>query len=242
MLNQPFGLLDNHLGNLNMPACGFVKSRAHHFAAHRPTHVGDFFWTLIDQQHDQIAFRVVGCYRLGDILQQHRFTRPGWRHDQRPLAFAQWCNKVDDPTGIVLFRRIIHFHEQALVGIQRRQIVKMNFVANLFRFLEVDRVHLEQCKIPLTVFRAADITFHSIAGLQSELADLAGTHINIIRPGQIIGIWRSQEAEPVGHHFHHAFTNDVDITCGQAFQNCKHQFLLAQHTGIFNFKLFCRTE
>src|ERR1043166_4861108 len=46
------------------------------------------FVPLVDQQHDQEAFRVVNRDRVGDVLQQHRLARARLRHDEGALAFA----------------------------------------------------------------------------------------------------------------------------------------------------------
>jgi len=45
---------------------------------HRPEHVGDFFRPLIDQQYDDVAFRVILTDAQSDLLEQHRLASP-WR-------------------------------------------------------------------------------------------------------------------------------------------------------------------
>src|SRR5215213_5592782 len=59
MLEQALCLLDYHLGDLHMARGRFVEGRGDHLAFHRALHVGDFLRPLVDQQHDQEAFRVV---------------------------------------------------------------------------------------------------------------------------------------------------------------------------------------
>jgi hypothetical protein len=46
------------------------------------------FWPLVDQQNDQITFRMICGDRLRNILQQNSFTRSGRSHDQAALPLA----------------------------------------------------------------------------------------------------------------------------------------------------------
>src|SRR5512136_1021477 len=71
VLDQALRFLDDHLGDLNMARGGLVEGRGNHLAMHRALHVGHFLGTLVDQEHDQIAFRVVGGDGVSDILQDH---------------------------------------------------------------------------------------------------------------------------------------------------------------------------
>ncbi len=140
VLDQPFGLFDHHLGDLNVAHGGFVEGRRHDFAVHRALHVRHFFRALIDQKHDQIAFRVIGGHRLGDVLQEHRLARARRRDDQRALSLADRRNDIDDARRQILSSRILHFELQALVGIERRQIIEVDLMSGLLRVFEVDFV------------------------------------------------------------------------------------------------------
>ena len=97
MLDQALGLFDHHLGDLNMAHGGFVESRGHDLALHRALHVRHFFRPLVDQKDDQIAFRMIGGDRLGDVLQEHRLAGARRRDDQGALALADRRNDIDDP-------------------------------------------------------------------------------------------------------------------------------------------------
>ena len=57
MLDQALGLLDDHLGDLHVARCGLVEGGRDHLALHRALHVGHLLGPLVDEQHDQIAFR-----------------------------------------------------------------------------------------------------------------------------------------------------------------------------------------
>ena len=118
----------------------------------------------------------------------------------------------------------------------------MHLVAGLVRILEIDRVDLEQCKVPLAFLRAPDLTFHRIAGAQGEAPDLARADIDVIGAGKIIRIRRAQEAEAVLQHLDDPLADDLDFARCQALQDGEHQFLLAQRAGILNLQLFGNDE
>ncbi len=215
MLDKALGLLDHHFGNLDVPHRRLVEGRGNDLALHRALHVGDFFRPLVDEQHDQIAFGMVGGDRLRDVLQEHRLAGAGRRDDQGALALADRRDDVDDAGGKVLLGRIFDLELQPLVGIERRQIVEMDLVADLLRVLEIDRIDLEQREIALALFGAADQTLDRVAGAQAEAADLRGRDIDVVGTGEIIGVGRTQEAETVLQHFDHALADDLDVAAGE---------------------------
>ena len=88
VLDQALGLLDHHLGDLHVARGGLVEGGADDFALHRALHVGDFFRTLVDQQHDEHDFGMIGGDGVGDVLQQHRLAGARRSDDQAALAFA----------------------------------------------------------------------------------------------------------------------------------------------------------
>src|SRR5690606_6297457 len=141
---------------------------------------------------------------------------------------------VDDTSALVLYRRIVDLHLQSTVGIKRRQVIEMNLVSRLLRLLEIDRVHLEQGKVPLTFLRAADMPLDGITSAQAEPPDLARAHIDVIRSRKVVGIRRAQKAESVLQNFHNALADYVDVTGSQALQDRKHQLLLTHRAGIFD--------
>jgi hypothetical protein len=115
---------------------------------------------------DQVAFGVIGLDRMRDVLQQHRLARPRRRHDQRTLAFADRGHQVDDPGRAILDRRILDFHLQALIGIERREVVEGDLVLGARRFLEVDLRDVGQREIALVLARGHDHALDGIAGSQ----------------------------------------------------------------------------
>ncbi len=183
MLDQPLCLLDHHFGDGDVARGRFVESRAHDFAANRAGHVGDLFRTLIDQQDDEVDFRVIRRDGMRDVLQHHRLAGPGRGDDEAALALAERRDQVDHPGRQVLLRRHLDLELQAPVGIERRQIVEVDPVADLVRILEVDGVDLEQREVALAFFRAADLAVEGVAGAQAEAADLRGRDIDVIGAG-----------------------------------------------------------
>ena len=97
--------------------------------------------------------------RVRDVLHQHGFAGARRRHDQRALAFADRRDDVDNPCRKVFSGRVFELEAEALVRKQRRQIVEIDLVLGLFRIFEIERVDLQQRKIALALFRAADVAF-----------------------------------------------------------------------------------
>jgi probable HAF family extracellular repeat protein len=61
VLDEPLGLLDDHLGDLHVALRRLVEGRRDHLAVDRSLHVGDLLGPLVDEQHDQVDLRVVGA-------------------------------------------------------------------------------------------------------------------------------------------------------------------------------------
>jgi hypothetical protein len=67
---------------------------------------------------------------------------------------------------------IFDFHTQLLIGVKRRQIVKMNLGARCIWMVKIDRFHFHQSKITLVILWASDVTFHRIACFQAKFLNL----------------------------------------------------------------------
>ena len=160
---------------------------------------------------------------MRDVLQQHGLAGARRRDDQGALALADRRDDVDDAGGEILLGRILDFELQPLVGIERRQIVEMDLVADFLRILEIDRIDLEQREIALAFLRAADQALDGVAGAQAEAADLRGRDVNIVGTGEIIRVGRAQKAEAVLQHLDDAFADDLDLAAGELLQNREHQ-------------------
>ena len=237
MLDQALGLFDHHLGDLNVAHRRLVEGRGNHFALHRALHVGDFFGTFVDQQHDQIALRMIVRDRVGDVLQEHGLAGARRRHDQGALAFADRRDDVDNARRQILFGRILVFHLQPLVRIERRQIVEIHLVTGLFGVFEIQRIDLEQREVALAFLGAANVAVDGIAGAQAEAADLRGRDVDVVRARQIIGFGRAQEAEAVRQYLDHAFADDIGLARRELLEDAEHQLLLAHRRRILDLEL-----
>ena len=236
VLNQSFRLLDHHFGDLNVACRRLIEGRGNNFALHRAAHVGHFFRPLIDQQHDQVAFRMVLFDRSRNILQQHGLTRPRRRNDQGALALADRRHDIDNAARPVFLRGIAAFHLHPLFGIKRGQVIEVDFLAGLFRLLEIDLRHVGQRKIALIVLRRRDRALNRVTGPDIRLFKHFRADIDVIRAGQIVGFRRAQEAEAIGQHFQNALARDLDFAIGQLFQDREQHVLRAQRRGVLDFK------
>ena len=46
----------------------FIKGRINHFALNRALHVSNFFRAFVNQQHDQLDFRIIFTDGTGDLF------------------------------------------------------------------------------------------------------------------------------------------------------------------------------
>ncbi len=236
MFDQAFRLLDHHLGHLNVARGGLVEGGRDHLALHRALHVGDFLRALVDQEHDQVAVGVVGGDRLGDVLEDDRLAGARLRGDERALAHAQRRHDVDHPAGLVLDGGVLEFEDEALGGIERRQIVEMDLVLAGVGILEIDGRDLQQREIALAVLGAPDRSLDGVARPQAEAADLRGRDVDVVGAGEIVRFRAAQEAEAVLEDFEHAVAGDLDIAFGELLEDGEHHVLLAHGRRVFDFE------
>ncbi len=238
VFDQALGLLDHHFGDLHVARGRLVEGRGNHLALDRALHVGDFLRPLVDQQHDEEHLGVIGGDGVRDVLQQHGLAGARRRHDQRALAFADRRHDVDDAGREILLGRILVFHLQPFVRIERRQIVEVDFVLGLLGVFEVERVDLEQSEIAFAFLRRADVAVDGVAGAQAETADLAWADVDVVGAGEVVRFRRAQKAEAVGQHFDDAFADDVDLLRRQLLEDGEQQLLLAHGAGVLDFVFF----
>src|SRR6185312_1035960 len=167
----------------------------------------------------------------------HRLAGARRRHDDAALAFAQRRDEVDDARRQILLGGIVKLERQLLLGIERRQIVKIDAVAELVRLVEIDLVDLEQREIALAILGRTDLPFDGVAGPETEAADLARAHIDVVRARQVIGFGRAQEAEAVLQHFEYAVAIDRLIIVGEGLQDREHHVLLAERGRVLDLQL-----
>ena len=232
VLDQAFGALDHHFGDLHVPAGRFVEGGGDDFATHGTAHFRDFFRTLVDEQHEQHHVRVVGRNGVGDVLQHHGLTGLGRRDEEPPLALADGRDDVDDAAGEVFLGLDVAFELERLVGVQRREVLEQDLVLGGLGRLTVDLVELGHRRVTLAVLGRANLAFDLVAGVQVETTDLRRRHVDVVGVRQVRGFGRPQKAEAIRQHFQHAVAVDALAPLRQRFQDGENQLLLAKTVGV----------
>src|ERR1700674_2080018 len=228
VLDQSLSFFNYHFRDLHVPGGGLVEGRGDDFALDRALHVGDFFRALVDQQHHQHDFRVIRSIRVCHVLQQHGFAGARRRDNEAALSLAERREQVHDARADILARG---FKLQALLRIQRRQVVEQNLVAGLVGRLEIDRLDFDERKIFLALMGRAHLAADGVAGFQVELADLRWRHVNVVRPGQVVVVGRAQEAVAVREDLQHTLGEDVSFFFTLCLQDLEDEILFAESAG-----------
>ena len=169
ILNQSPRLLDDHLCHLNMTTGRFVEGGGDHLSTDIPLHVRHFFGAFVDQQHHQIHIRMIGCDGIGDQLQDDGLTGPGRSHDQAALSLTDRGHQIDD-SGLDDIG--IGLHQEAIIGIERGEVIEHDLRVDIFRILVIDGIDLEQGKVPFTFLGGAYLSLDDGTGDQSKTSDL----------------------------------------------------------------------
>jgi len=170
---------------------------------------------------------MVGGDGVGDGLHEHGLAGAGRGDDEAALPLADGRQQVQHPAGQIVRRRL---QLDALVGVDRGQVVEEDLVPHLAGMLEVDRLDLDQGEVALPFLRGTDLARDGVAGAQVELADLGGRHVDVVRPGQVVVVGRAEETEAVGQDLQHALGEDQAAFLGLRLQDLEDQLLLA-HAG-----------
>ena len=148
--------------------------------------------------------------------------RPRW-----PLPMRR--QQVEHARRQVL-RALERLELDALLRVERRQVLEEDLVARLLGRLEVDRLDLDEREVALAVLRRPDDAGHRVAGVQIELADLRRRDVDVVGAGQVVVVGRTQEPEAVGQRLEHALREDQPALLGPRPQDLEDQLLLA-HAG-----------
>src|SRR4029077_8974910 len=161
----------------------FVESRADDFAFYSALHVGDFFRTLINEQHDERYFRVVDGNRIGHGLQHHGLSRAWRSDDQTALAFAYRAKQIQHTAGHIFLGS---FHLQPPLRIERREVIEEDFVPRHFRIFEIYGFHFDQFEVTLAVLGWTDLAGDGVSRAEIKLANLRRRNVNIVRARKIV--------------------------------------------------------
>ncbi len=145
------------------------------------------------------------------------------RHDEAALALADGRDEVEDARGEV--RRL---EADALLRVERRQVVEEDLLARDVRVLEVDGLDLDEGEVPLAFLRRADLARDRVARAQAELPDLGRRDVDVVRAREVVVLGSAQEAEAVRQHLENALREDEAEALGLRLQDLEDQLLLAQ--------------
>src|SRR2546426_1167884 len=121
------------------------------------------------------------------------------------LALADRGDDVDDAAGDVFLALHVALELEALVRVQRREVLEQDLVLGSLRRVGVDLVDLHQREVALAVLGRANLALDRIARVQVEAPDLRGADVDIVRAREVGSVGRAQEAEAVRQHFQRAF-------------------------------------
>ena len=88
-------LFKHNASNLHMAFCRLIKSRCNNFCLHTTSHICNFFRTFINQKHNHICFRMVGCNGISNIFHQDSLTSLRLCNNERTLAFTDRREEIN---------------------------------------------------------------------------------------------------------------------------------------------------
>ena len=150
------------------------------------------------------------------VLQQDGLAGAGRRYDQRALTLTDGAQHVHDARRQVA---VVVLELEALVRMQRHQVVVKGGALEVVRRLEVDRLNFDHGEVALAVLGWADLTDDRVASAQVELADLRRGHVDVVVARQVALRGAAQEAEAVGQHFENALGHNAAVALDLGLKN-----------------------
>ncbi len=114
------------------------------------------------------------------------------------------------------------------VGMQRRQVVEADLLAELVGVLEVDRLDAKQGEVALVFLGRPDLAGDDGAGLEAEAADLAGGDVDVVRAREVVVVGAAEEAEAVGEDFEGPLAVHQAVLLDPLLEDLEDQVLLLQ--------------
>ena len=128
------------------------------------------------------------------------------------------------------------FHLDALLRVERREVVEEDLVARFFGRLEVDGFDLDEREILFAFVRRAHVAADGVAGLEVEFADLRGRDVDVVGAGQVVVIGGAEEAVAVREDFEDALGEDVAFFFALRLEDFEDEVLLAEAAGAGDFE------
>ena len=183
--HQAAGLVQNHVGHLDVPFRRFVEGGCNHFRLYGTLHVRHFFRTLINEEDNLVYLRMVVCNGIGDGLEQHGFTGFGLRHNEAALSLADGREHVHNADALV-FLVPVPQQIEFLCREKGSEEVERDAVPHKFRCTAVDELDFYQREIFVAFPGRTDFTGDGVAVLEGVLLDLLLGDVNIVRRIEVI--------------------------------------------------------
>ena len=188
-LDETLGALDGEFGDRGVVLGGAVEGRGDNLTLDRALHVGDLFWTLIDENNHEVNLGVVDRDGVRDLLQNDRLACLGRSDDEAALSLADRSDQVDDALRELA---LLGLEPQAFLRVERRELAEFDAVRCLFDTLAVDGLHLDDgvvllAGVVVVLTRLADRSDNGVTLAQVVLLDLAERDVDVVRAGQVAG-------------------------------------------------------
>ena len=122
-LHHALGLLQDKAGDLDMALGRLVEGGGDDLGIDGAGHVRDLLRALVDEQHHQVGFGMVGGNGIGHVLHEHGLTSLGLGDDQRALTLANRGEEIDDTRAQIGGGAVATEHV-FLVGEERREVLE----------------------------------------------------------------------------------------------------------------------
>ena len=96
-LHHALGALDGKLSERQVAVKIFVIARGKDMRRNIATEVRYFFRSLINEQRNELNFRVIMFDSKGDVLQENGLASLGWSDDQAAGAESDRAEHIDEP-------------------------------------------------------------------------------------------------------------------------------------------------
>ena len=99
-------MFEHEFSNLNVVLGALIECGIYDFALDGSLHVRNFLRTLVDQENDELAGRIIGCNGISDLLEQDSLTCFRRRNYHTSLSLSDRAEQVDDPGGDIFLLRL----------------------------------------------------------------------------------------------------------------------------------------
>ena len=96
-LHHALGALDGKLSERQVAVKIFVIARGKDMRRNIATEIRHFFGALINEQGNELNFRVIMLDSKGDVLQENGLASLGWSNDQAAGTESDRAEHVDEP-------------------------------------------------------------------------------------------------------------------------------------------------